>query len=182
MSRQDLLALVLTVSVVVTEIKESRNTYVTTHTVTWHFRSPLLQATQPHITYYHPRATQNGWQTYEVVPAEYFSSDTNLGRDHFSFTLPIDEFAVYYMVEGKLYWNSNSLKNLKKQLFMKNFISIIQCLFYIHGGYCNVLCTDTPNTSALKFKNQIRAEMLFIFLYIIFIHPTVSTLHYHVNI
>ena len=103
MSSYDLLALVLTVSVVVTEIKESRNTYVTTHTVTWHFRSPLLQATQLHITYYHPRATQNGWQTYEVVPAEYFSSDTNLGRDHFSFTLPIDEFAVYYMVEGKLY-------------------------------------------------------------------------------
>ena len=60
------------------------------------------------------RVTNNQWRTHEYVPAECFSTDTNLGRDHFRFTLPFDsvvEFAIFYMVEGRVFWDNNNGEN-----------------------------------------------------------------------
>jgi len=60
------------------------------------------------------RVTNNQWRTYEDVPAEYFSTDTNLERDHFRFTLRFDsavEFAIFYMVEERVYWDNNNGEN-----------------------------------------------------------------------
>ena len=60
------------------------------------------------------RVTNNQWRTYEDVPAEHFYTDTNLERDHFRFTLPFDsavEFAIFYMVEGRVFWDSNNGEN-----------------------------------------------------------------------
>ena len=60
------------------------------------------------------RATANQWESWEDIPAEFLSSDAELERDRFTFSLPVDtevEFAIAYTVQGKTFWGNNKGKN-----------------------------------------------------------------------
>ena len=52
------------------------------------------------------RLTHNGWQTCKDVDAKYFCSDSEMERDHFTFTLLVEEFAICYVLEGKQNWDN----------------------------------------------------------------------------
>ena len=60
------------------------------------------------------RATANRWKSYEDIPAEFLSSDAELERDRFNFSLPFDrnlEFAIAYRVNGITFWDNNEGSN-----------------------------------------------------------------------
>ena len=60
------------------------------------------------------RATANQWETWEDIPAEFLSSDAELERDRFTFSLPFEtqvEFAIAYTVQGMTFWDNNKGNN-----------------------------------------------------------------------
>ena len=60
------------------------------------------------------RATSNQWETWEDIPAEFLSSDAELERDRFTFSLPFEtqvEFAIAYTVQGMTLWDNNEGNN-----------------------------------------------------------------------
>ena len=60
------------------------------------------------------RATANRWESYEDIAAEFLSSDAELERDRFTFSLPFEqkvEFAIAYTVLGTTFWDNNKGNN-----------------------------------------------------------------------
>jgi len=60
------------------------------------------------------RATANRWESYEDIAAEFLSSDAELERDRFAFSIPFDqkvEFAIAYTVLGTTFWDNNDGNN-----------------------------------------------------------------------